>query len=459
MNSNFVTMDAGSSARGIYEVRVAEPAFLPRLRRKAFEMARLSGNYDGSASSYRKLPPEAATAHDKFLPDLVRKATRKLSPNAHKLMRQKSREVFTTGRKNNLILDQGLNKLLRSSGTIYWGSFSAYCAVGTGTTPTQTDSGATTATTSGLSTTVTASGSFFTAGMVGQLIRFDSGEERYIASQTGTACVVTVAVNIAAPTFFTVWAVNQTGLASESKRTNTYLTGTGNCGRTQAGATFTYRRTYDFTAEVANQNYTELGWSDLVTVAANLNSRALISGGSVSVLIGQQLRVVYDLAVTVSPSVSTPGVWSITGWPISPATVLDGDYILANPASGGGVGMPDVTTSGGGVGGAWPYQRAGTPTHALGTGSIMPSFGSDYTAGTTAGSNTDSFLTYTDGNFYLDAQSVFNLVTGNGTTWRSLYTSTTRGLIFIFDQAQTKANTHTLTVRSRMSVGRTLTNP
>lgn len=458
MKSNFVTMEAGSSARGIYEAKVLEPVFLPRLRRKAFKMAGLSGDYDGSESAYRNLPSESASAHDRFLSNLVKKSTRKLSPNARKLMRQKSREVFTTGRKNNLILDQGLDKLLRGSGTINWANFSTYCAVGTGTTPTQTDSGTITATTSGLSTTITASGSFFTADMVGQLIRFDSGEERYIASQTGTECVVTVAVNIAAPTLFTVWAVNQTGLASESKRTNTYLTGTGNCGRTQAGATFTYRRTYDFTAEVSNQNYTELGWSDLGAVAANLNSRALISGGTVSVLIGQQLRVIYDLSVTVSPSVSTPGVWNITGWPVSPATVLDGDYILANPA-GGIFGMPDLSTTGVPTGGAWPYQRSGTLQHQLGTGSTMPSFGSSYSEGTSATANTNSFLTYTDGNFYLDAQSVFNLNTGNGTTWRSLFTSTGSGLIFIFDEAQTKANTHTLTVRSRMSVGRTLVNP
>jgi len=448
----------GSKAQGIYEARVLEPDWLPSYRRKAFEMANLSGEYDGRCQSYMRLTETDKQAHDRVLSGMVAKRLRLEKRRGKNSILRSAKVVSTTGPRNNLILDQGLNKMLRSSGTINWATWSTYCAAGVGTTATFTDSGATTATTSGSSTTVTASGSFFTAAMVGQLIRFDSGEERYIASQSGTACVVTVAVNIAAPTLFCVWAVNQTGLASESKRSNTYLTGAGNCGSSVTGNVWSGKRTYDFSVEVGNVNYTELGWSDLSAAASNLNSRTLISGGTVSVLIGQQLRVIYTIAVTVTPNASTPGTYSITGWPIAPATTTDGDYMVCNMVSG--TGMANINTNGGSVGnGDFPTSRISNAELRLTTGSALPSFGSSYSAGSTAAANTNAFLSYTDQNFYLDAQGIFNLATGNATNWRGVYFASNDGFVFVFDEAQTKAATHTLTIRARMTVGRTLVNP
>jgi hypothetical protein len=258
-------------------------------------------NYDGSAEMHVELPDFYRRLVDEELSKLVDENADTLNqPCAESLIKEERAPA------NNLILDQGMNRFFQDSGSELQEIFT-HNAIGTGTTATVTDSGIITASTSGLSTTITASSSFFTAGMVGQLIQFDSGEERYISSQTGTACVVTVAVNIAAPTLFAVWAVNQTGLATETKRTANYLTGTGNCGTTDVGNVRTLRRTYDHTAEVANQNYTEAGWSYTGIVGNNLFSRVLIAGGSVSVLIGQQLRMVYDLVVTSGPAVSTAG--------------------------------------------------------------------------------------------------------------------------------------------------------
>lgn len=451
-NKSITLPPAGSSAVGIYEAQVVESTSLPRLRRKAFKIAGLFGEYDGSVAAYHALDDYAKEAHDKELSRLVVRNAKLL-----KSQRRLASLVSTTGKRNNLILDQALNKLLQASSPINWATFAARCAAGTGTTATFTDSGATTATTAGSSTTVTASGSIFVAAHVGQLLRFDSGEERYIASQTGTECVVTVAVNIAAPTLFTVWAVNQTGLASELARTGTYLTGTGNTGRSQASNVFTYKWTYDFAAEVGNVNYTELGWSESASVAANLNSRTLIAGGTVSVLIGQQLRVIYSLAVTISPAVTTPGTYSITGWPVAPAATVDGDYIFANPVSGV---VPGLNTSGGPSPGTFPGQRDSSGSGMiLGTGSTLPTFGNSYSGGTTANSTSQTYLAYTSQSFFLDAESAFNLTTGNGTTWRGICNVSGNGLVFVFDEAQTKANTHTLTLRMRMTVGRTLTNP
>lgn len=452
-NKSITLPPAGSSAVGIYEAQVVESPSLPRLRRKAFKIAGLFGEYDGSVAAYHALDDYAKEAHDKELSRLVVRNAKLL-----KSQRRLAKVFSTTGKRSNLILDQGLNKMLRSSGTIGWGSWGLSCAAGTGTTDTQTDSGATTATTAGSSTTVTASGSIFVAAHVGQLLRFDSGEERYIASQSGTACVVTVAVNIAAPTLFTVWAVNQLGLASESKRTATYLTGSGNCGSSWVSNVWSGKRTYDFTVEVGNVNYTELGWSEDAGAGSNLNSRTLITGGTVSVLIGQQLRVIYTLNVTVTPNASTPGNWSITGWPVAPAATTDGDYIVCNP--GGGNIDPQINTSGTVIAsGQFPLDRQAAASIAICTGSTLPTFGNSYTRGTSASSNTNSYTSYTDGNFYIDAQGIFNLATANATNWRGINPVNSQGFVFVFDEAQTKASTHTLTVRARMTVGRTLTNP
>jgi hypothetical protein len=59
------------------------------------------------------------------------------------------------------------------------------------------------------------------------------------------------------------------------------------------------------------------------TPGNNLFSRTLISGGTVTVLTGQGLRVVYTLTITV-PSTTTPGSYAITGWPVAPSSVVTG---------------------------------------------------------------------------------------------------------------------------------------
>lgn len=209
----------------------------------------------------------------------------------------------------NLILDAGMDRLV----TTKICDLFTHAVAGTGNTPTSDDSGAVTATTSG--TTCTASGAFFAAGDVGKLLRFDTGEKAMITGFTSTT-VVTLASSLGVTAqLFTLYRVGQTSLATEVKRSNTYLTGTGNTETTRSGSTFTHRRTYDFTVEVGNVNYSEIGFSHTATVAANLNTRALFSGGAVTVLTGQQLRVIYDFLVTVSPTTSTAVEPTITGWP------------------------------------------------------------------------------------------------------------------------------------------------
>jgi hypothetical protein len=359
----------------------------------------------------------------------------------------------------NLILDQGLNNVMTGYA---WSDAFAACAVGTGTTPTYVDSGVITATAA--TTTVTASSAFFTSGMTGYLIKFDSGEERYITFVDTTHATLSSSLTIGSPTLFTVYAVNQTGLDTESKRSATYLTGTGNCGTSWTSSTSAQMRTYDFSVEGSNINYTELGWANTTTPGNNLFSRTLISGGTVTVLTGQGLRVVYTLTVTV-PTSTTSGAYSITGWPVAPSTLVTGSYNLGNPFGSTNLApIGSVGTNGGsntnnfcvyeiGIG-AW------TPFITLATGTTLPTFGTDYSGGTTANSDSGSRVSYVSGTFQRDYTFHFALGSAIRSDWRGLTIFMVNTLfVFLFDEAQTKDNLHTLDVNLTIAVGRVLVNP
>jgi hypothetical protein len=73
-----------------------------------------------------------------------------------------------------------------------------------------------------------------------------------------------------------MYNTNQTALAIETKRTNTYLTGSPNCQTTDTGTQIQARRTYDFSVEVGTVNYTEIGFSWTNTGANTTFSRILL---------------------------------------------------------------------------------------------------------------------------------------------------------------------------------------
>ena len=137
-------------------------------------------------------------------------------------------------------------------------------------------------------------------------------------------------------------ASTDVGLVSEAKRTGSLLTSeTGTARYSDGRVVYTY--THDFPEETANQNYSELGWSWSASAGNNLFSRVLISGGTVTVLAGQQLRVVYALTWSVTPYSETAGTLTVAGWPVSPATTTDGTvaafgYGFATMDSDGSIG-------------------------------------------------------------------------------------------------------------------------
>lgn len=239
---------------------------------------------------------------------------------AHVVDGKKGRVIKTMPWQDNLILDQGLDQYL--GGPNNWCNLLKNCAAGTGTTPTRDVMDGTASQTL---TTVTLSGSTysFTGGDVGKWIGWASGYQAKITAYlSATQVTVDRSQTVAAGTA-TLYRAGQVGLATEVKRSNTYPTYTYTDGR-QASATWgtsgppayiTYRRTYDFTAEVGSVNYTEIGISGNSAAGNNLFSRILLAG-AVSVASGQQLRITYELVVTI-PGTNRPvqTLPSSVGWP------------------------------------------------------------------------------------------------------------------------------------------------
>lgn len=218
--------------------------------------------------------------------------------------------VFETPFAPNLILENGMNRLAVDSIC----NLFVYCAIGTDATPTQDSSGSITATASG--TTVTSSGAFFGVGDVGKLLRFNTGQKAVITGFTDNQHVtVATSLTVGSATLFTMYRIAQTGLFAEVHRTNNYLTGSGNCGTTAVSGVYTHTRTYDFPIEGSTQVYNEVGFSNSATIAANLNMRGIFAGAPITVLSGQQLRVIYDVIVTTSPVSPRSKNVAISGWP------------------------------------------------------------------------------------------------------------------------------------------------
>lgn len=176
-------------------------------------------------------------------------------------------------------------------------------------------------------------------------------------------------------------AVTDVGLGSEAHRTETMLTGTGNCGSTlnTTAGTLVLKRTHDFPVQTANENFTELAWSHSSIAGNNANSRVLISGGTLSAQIGQQVRVVHELTLTCSPTArqsGTIGIGGTPGWPhpSGGATSTAGEW------QWGAIGFSGVDTS-------------GVRTNPYGSPILEPANGQGFMAGWYTGMTLNSFGT------------------------------------------------------------------
>jgi hypothetical protein len=210
--------------------------------------------------------------------------------------------------KRNLVLDTGLDYI---GTTTDWETLHRYCVVGNGTTPTKRDSGAITFTRAG--NVVTANDSFFIAGDVKRLLKFDSGEEMYVNTvNSATSATVSVSGPLSASEG-TLWYVEQTRLTNELKRTsyNGSLDNTTVFDGTMG--TLRCRHTFLFPVETGNVLYTELGWSPNGSTSASIFGRDLIPGGGDALVANQQYRVTVDLYVSFAPATPQTIPFTVTG--------------------------------------------------------------------------------------------------------------------------------------------------
>lgn len=350
-----------SSVKGRYKIDTHESASLATLRREALALVS-ELPCDGSAEAWRALPTDVREQADQILSRLVEQ-------NYDLLAAGERVDDTVRDFAPNLILNVGLNNICAYGREPYtWANKSS---LGVGTTPTVYDSAAVTATASG--TGCTASSAFFTADMVGMLIHWDSGEEAYISSRTSDTVVV-LDRSTTASGAFAVWAVNQTGLASHVRTSD---------GRTpyvvsRSGGVSTFRITWDHALETVNRVYTEGGIIQSSGGPDTYFSRFLITGGSVTVLIGQQARVTYEYDLTVTTT-AVPGTWTVDGWPVAGVDDTDGQYkVLTQDAVDGQIanmGRPHLV----------PGYDSGLNLY-LSTTTTLPAYTDDTTRPALAGS-------------------------------------------------------------------------
>lgn len=213
--------------------------------------------------------------------------------------------VSETPWQKNLVMDNGLNALARSTNATYPAAMFAACRVGSGSTSDKTSSGAVTFTQSG--TTLTASAPFFTLQMVGQLFKWgtgSSGAETYITSFTDSQNVtVADSATVAIPEVGTVWNVVRTTLENLLYSSNTYETSSGACFTSSSNNQITFQRTYNFAQQVAPYNVNEVGYFSSLS-GSTIFGRLVLSSTEV-VNPTNFLQVVLQLVVTYSPGSPT----------------------------------------------------------------------------------------------------------------------------------------------------------
>ena len=400
--------------------------------------------------------------------------------------------------QDNLILNQGMENLGLSVFTATtqktaWCELFLHCAAGVGTRNTSVSSGLTTGSYSGGVFTISGGSYDFTDGLigVGSLILMTSGVNSGVVMRiTGVTDATHVAVvfesgSAAATGSFNVYYAQQVGLESESARQSSYLTGSGNCGSSFASNILTHKRTFDFSSPVSTLNYSELGFAHTSAAGNNLSMRIKLAS-PVTVTSAQQLRVIYQLVVTITPATLTPKTANITGWPVSPAVNTDGNEQWQLP------GLSVVSTSG--VTGQFE-TRSGTIMEPSATGSIgngschiwlssvstapVASFTTtppDRTNGAiTTQSKAAALSVYTAFSFTRDKTATFLVGDGNilatGITTGGIRSigiglddgsnnikayNTGQTFAFVFANSQSKDSLHTLTLTFRFTWARTL---
>lgn len=391
--------------------------------------------------------------------------------------------------QKNLFLNQGMDNV--GNGTCLYADSFLWCAKGTGVTATSAASGVTTAAFAAGQLTLVG-GSYTWTGDAnvgaGSFVKLTSGADSgnvfritSITNATQAQAVLFSGVDTGAAGTFNVYYCQQTGLTTASgARINANLFGAGNCETqltTGSPTTYRMRRTYDFPIEAGPITYGEVGFSHTSIAGGNLNVRIALSP-TVALTANQNLRVIYDLTLTLTPDTNNARDLAglITGWPVAPSVNLLGTETWQQ------VGLSSVRSSDGSTqsfdnavitmepgfvsSGGFPVQvfcsEVSTAANAPFNGGPI-----DRTTGQFA--QNAILSTYTNGafNFFRDKSAVIPSNIGNSALIRSMGLgfsagiihpyNTGQGIIFVFTQNQTKDTLHSLTLTWRNSWSRTLT--
>jgi hypothetical protein len=221
--------------------------------------------------------------------------------------------VLRQTRKRNMITNNGLANLWNMN-LFSWAQF---CHVGTGTTPVRDAQDGTYSQTGTTVTRDTGTGTF-SAGDVGRVIRWATGEQARITAYT-SGTQVTVAENqTVAAAGITKWRTERTALQARVKEQILGVNG-GSVeeSRNSVTGTHVYTCTYIFPDNTVSEIYTEVGISSGTGAGALMNSIVLLDS-PVTVGIGEILRVTYTFTMVDNGPKTPQNVdldGKIAGWP------------------------------------------------------------------------------------------------------------------------------------------------
>lgn len=271
-------------------------------------------------------------------------------------------------------------------------------------------------------------------------------------------------------------AGNTTLGAQIGNRTNSYLSGNPFTGVKYTAATglIQARRTYDSEVESGNQNINEIGLFGNA-YGTDMFSRIVLPS-TVTVLTGQQLRLTYELQITVGPITATVSSPTITGWTTTGEKRLEGTFpTTADYGSSTNQFLSLWGTTGADVGitagdflcpaypstfnysTGWCFEWFTAKTfNTFGnvyypTGTVYISNGSNQ-PNSDSGSGTCTLEAYTPGTFYRDLTVVAQPNYPSGLDAPAIKAIRCRGLTHIFDATVSKLNTQRLTLVFRVSV-------
>ena len=318
-----------------------------------------------------------------------------------------------------------------------------------------------------------------------------SAGKDFFCSQTSMFALQACTIALGRGSGSTPAAAGNTQLESEiGARTTAILSGDPYTGVKYTAATglIQARKTYDSEVETSDRNINEIGIFNQVYAPSSTLFARIVLPATVTVLTGQQLRLTYELQITIAPIAATADSPTITGWTTTgqkrlegtlPTTTSYGTGLITNQFlqlwdNAGSVasyfGDPQGYLTPGSLGVGQAYSRVVAYFEWF-SAKTFNTFGDGYTQGSgsapnysaidingdthgnsTSGTATAVIKPYVAGTFYRDLKVTMEPNFPGGKDATSIKAIRCRGLTHIFDTPVQKLNTQRLTLTFRVSV-------